>query len=139
MNDLAQEQKKFFKLAQEAKLQEPVFDFSREFTIIIWRSNTNTPQVPHKHPTSTPQAPHKYPTSEEIKQLVKAFSGEMKRSEIQKIIGLSDRKSFIENYLQPAIEDDFVELTIPDKPNSPKQKYRLTPKGIELQKQLKQV
>jgi len=31
--------------------------------------------------------------------------------------------------LKPAMEQGLLEMTIPDKPNSPLQKYRLTQKG----------
>jgi len=44
-------------------------------------------------------------------------------------MGLSDRKSFRARYLKPALKDDLIEMTIPDKPNSRLQKYRLTGKG----------
>jgi hypothetical protein len=34
-----------------------------------------------------------------------------------------------ENYLAPALRESLIEYTIPDKPNSSLQKYRLTDKG----------
>lgn len=42
---------------------------------------------------------------------------------------LSHRPSFMQNYLQPALEAGLVEMTHPDSPRSPTQKYRLTDKG----------
>uniref|UniRef100_UPI003570B352 Fic family protein n=1 Tax=Salinimicrobium marinum TaxID=680283 RepID=UPI003570B352 len=48
---------------------------------------------------------------------------------MQNHLKLSDRENFRINYLVPAIENGFVELTIADKPKSSKQKYRLTEKG----------
>ena len=46
------------------------------------------------------------------------------------LLNLSQREHFRKVYLQEAINIDLVELTIPDKPTSSKQKYRLTKKGI---------
>ena len=53
----------------------------------------------------------------------------MSRSEIQKRLGLTDEKHFREYYQQPAIALGLLEMTIPDKPRSSRQKYRLTDKG----------
>jgi hypothetical protein len=49
--------------------------------------------------------------------------------EIQDAIGLRHRETFLDNYLTPLLENDVLERTIPDKPTSPLQKYRLTEKG----------
>lgn len=75
-----------------------------------------TPQVA---PQVTPQ----------VGELMAAIQGEMGRNALQSVLGLSDRKSFRERYLKPALADGLIEMTIPDKPNSRLQKYRLTDKG----------
>jgi hypothetical protein len=56
----------------------------------------------------------------------------MGREALQSALWLSDRKSFRERYLKPALADGLIEMTIPDKPNSRLQKYRLTAKGRQL-------
>ena len=53
----------------------------------------------------------------------------MIRLEMQDKLELSDRMNFLNNYLQPAISNEIIEMTIPDKPKSSKQKYRLTKLG----------
>ena len=58
----------------------------------------------------------------------------MGRSELQELLSIKNRDYFRTNYLNPAIDDGYVELTISDKPNSRNQKYRLTLKGVELKK-----
>lgn len=57
------------------------------------------------------------------------MAGEMTRGEIQRRLGLSDEKHFRENYQQLAVKLGLIEMTIPDKPRSSKQKYRLTERG----------
>lgn len=54
-----------------------------------------------------------------------------------KLVQINHRQTFLYNYLRPAIEVGLLEFTIPEKPNSPKQKYRLTNKGKALQIKLK--
>lgn len=46
-------------------------------------------------------------------------------------LGLSHRSAFRKNYLVPALNAKLVERTIPNKPNSNKQKYRKATKAIE--------
>lgn len=53
-----------------------------------------------------------------------------KRETLQKLLGLSDKKSFTQRYLKPALKDDLVEMTIPEKPTSRLQQYRLTALGM---------
>jgi Fic family protein len=77
---------------------------------------TSAPQVT---PQVTPQ----------VGELLAAIQGEMSREALQSAFGLLDRKSFRERYLKPALADGLIEMTIPGKPNSRLQKYRLTPKG----------
>ena len=65
----------------------------------------------------------------QVNELLAVIQGEMSRAALQAALGLSDRKSFRERYLQPALADGLIAMTIPDKPNSRLQKYRLTAKG----------
>lgn len=45
-------------------------------------------------------------------------------AELMQRLGLSHRPTFRRNYLNPALEQELIERTIPDKPNSRHQKYR---------------
>jgi ATP-dependent DNA helicase RecG len=56
----------------------------------------------------------------------------MNRAEIMDIMGLKDRMHFTTSYLTVALEEGFIEMTIPDKPRSSRQKYRLTDAGRAL-------
>jgi hypothetical protein len=53
----------------------------------------------------------------------------MTREQLRDALGLRDDKHFREAFLNPAIEAGLVEMTIPDKPRSSRQKYRRTAKG----------
>ena len=44
-------------------------------------------------------------------------------------IGIKDRVTFAKNYLEPALAEDLIEMTQPDSPTSPTQRYRLTENG----------
>ena len=52
------------------------------------------------------------------------------------MIGIAGSKDFRERYLDPAASAELVEMTIPDKPTSRLQRYRLTDKGRSLAAQL---
>ncbi|MDP3091545.1 MAG: hypothetical protein Q8N04_12765 [Nitrospira sp.] len=46
-------------------------------------------------------------------------------------LGRQNRTKFRNGLIKPLIEAGLLELTIPDKPNSRLQKYRLTEKGMK--------
>ncbi len=96
------------------------------------RKGEFSPPVPDKYLASTRQVPDKYPAS--ARQVAKALlqrGADMTRAELQETLNLADREHFSKKYLQPALDYRLVEMTIPDKPRSSKQKYRLTPQGKE--------
>ena len=66
-------------------------------------------------------------TAEE--RLLLSLQGEMQRQEIQQRLGLKDSEHLRLYYLLPALAAGLIEMTLPDKPNSRLQKYRLTTKG----------
>lgn len=55
----------------------------------------------------------------------------LSRKEIMERLNLVHTHSFRELYLLPSMEAGFVVMTIPDKPNSNKQKYKLSPLGLK--------
>jgi len=74
--------------------------------------------------------PHVTPhVSPQVAGLLPILKGEVGRDALQALLGLKDRKSFQQRYLQPALAQGLIEMTVPDKPRSRLQKYRLTRLG----------
>jgi len=67
--------------------------------------------------------------TEAVKRVLLVLDGDLKRTEIQEVLGLKDRVNFIANYLNPSLEADYIEMTIPEIPTHQEQRYRLTAKG----------
>ncbi len=72
----------------------------------------------------------------EIKLILKVLQGEMTRDELLYALNLKSIKNLRKRYLAPAIEQGYIEMTLPEKPKSKNQRYRLTEKGCVVQKQL---
>ena len=114
-----------------------IFPIDKDLQVLMEKEAQDTPQVPPKYPPSTMQVPCKYHASTmqvtmQVKDLLNILEEVSYREEIQEKLGLKNRDYFRKNYLNPAIEQGFVALTIPDKPTSSKQQYFLTEKGKEV-------
>ncbi|NPD47052.1 Fic family protein [Lentimicrobium sp. S6] len=126
------------------------FEENEGFKVIIWRpsaidDNINIEQIAgqdtgqdtghdagqvNKHKT-------KYIALEELShRVVWVLKKEMSRDELMHELGLSGRNNFTNIYLKPALENKWIEMTLPNKPTSRNQKYRLTRKGKKLKKDL---
>ena len=81
-----------------------------------------TEQSPNNHRTTTEQVAIKL-------KILEFCLTPQKLKEIMDNIGLKHRPNFINNYLNPLIKENLLALTIPDKPNNPKQMYVTTEKG----------
>jgi Fic family protein len=103
-------------------LVTPFMEFM--LSIILDAVRSATPQVA---PQVTPQVERL------LRILLGATQESLSRKELQDASGLRDRKSFNERWITPALESGLIEMTIPDKPNSRLQRYRLTDKGRRLQ------
>jgi hypothetical protein len=68
----------------------------------------------------------------QVVKLLSIMDGDMSRSALQQVLGLKHRDSFVEACVQPALEAGLIEMTIPDKPKSRLQKYRIIDKGKAL-------
>jgi predicted HTH transcriptional regulator len=123
------------RLSDEAHLHEPDFNIDEGFKVVLWRPSVAiTDQVPTKYRPSTDQVTDH--VDELIQRLVLVLSKPKSRPELMEALDLRHNGNFRDNYLRPAMESGFVEMTDPNSPNSPKQRYRLTTKGITLKQTL---
>lgn len=65
----------------------------------------------------------------EVARLLRACEGVMSRKALQDALGLRSDANFRTLYLVPALESGLLEMTIPDKPKSSRQQYRLSAAG----------
>ena len=68
----------------------------------------------------------------QVISLARVMKGEMTTSEMMRLVGIRQRKNFHSHYISEALKSGIVEMTQPDSPRSPTQKYRLTAKGRNL-------
>ena len=93
---------------------------AHQFRVVIHRL---TPEVtPEVTPDGTP----------EVTRLLSVLKGEMGRAELMTALGLKDEKHFREYYQHRALAQGLIEMTLPNKPRSRLQKYRLTLAGLAL-------
>jgi ATP-dependent DNA helicase RecG len=84
---------------------------------------------------SESQSPTQSPTqsSDPVARLLQALAeGPLSSGELRGRLNLKHRPTFRDNYLRPALEAGYIEMTIPEKPSSRLQKYRVTTRGKEI-------
>ena len=132
---------KIIEACRQENLPLPEFDDSRGFRVTLYSNLFDE----KKHKVSKNQVIKTQPeldltkqvneqvseqVSEQVKRLLYAISNrEYSTQELMIKLNIKHRPTFLYNYLKPALERDLVEMTIPDKPRSSKQRYRLTSKG----------
>jgi ATP-dependent DNA helicase RecG len=59
-----------------------------------------------------------------VVRLLNILHGPMSVREMMAALGFGSRDKFLKNYLSPALKSGLIEMTQPDTPKSPTQKYR---------------
>lgn len=131
-----------FNLYKEADLIAPSFNIDEGFKVVLWRLSAVRDEVTaqvtaHDAAHDTAHEPLYFEINDLKERLVWIIKGEMNREEIMRKLDLKHRQHFQKNYIEPALLMKLVEMTLPDKPTSKNQKYKLTKKGSTLQKKLK--
>ncbi len=108
----------------------PEFDFDEDHSYFLVRLPVCPGAVKPRTATSGgATAQDTEQVTEQVEGLVSVLSGEMSGKELQEALGLQHREHFRSTFLVPALEAGLVERTIPDKPRSRNQRYRLTVRG----------
>ena len=105
---------------------ESCFRFTENFL------RSTFPAIEPVHAEDDAAAPVTPEVTPEVRRMLGLLICEMARTEIMAQLGLKDEKHFREHYQQVAMAAGLIERTLPDKPNSRLQKYRLTEKGRSL-------
>lgn len=110
----------------------PQFEFDDEHSYFLLRLPVHSKERLAARPEEavTEQVTTQVTTQDEA--LLRAMEGDHTREEIQEKLHLANREHFRKIYMVPALGLEVIERTIPDKPNSRLQKYRLTKKGENL-------
>ena len=69
-------------------------------------------------------------------KILKKCKKESTAVELMNILGRTNKTKFKLAIIYPLIDHGFIELTIPEKPKSPNQKYRVTNKFVKRRKKL---
>ena len=109
----------------EYGVAEPVIDVSPDWLTV---------RFPRQFDTSAPHVtPHEaLHVTLHVGRLLSVLSGDMARAELMQTLGLKNRSHFSRTYLQPGLDAGLIEMTIPDRPRSRMQRYRLTAHGMRL-------
>ena len=110
---------------RKVNLKEPDFLMTDGFEVVIYRPlKSDKAGLPPYEVTGE--------VTGEVRRLLMILDAEMTRQEIQERMGLKSEENIRIRYIRPAIESGLIEMTIPDKPQSRLQKYRLTKKGRDI-------
>ncbi len=111
----------------DAGLPEPEFAVTQGFVTKIWRAEpARQLELPIEPLIDRRQAEI---SVRDIVMLQACVQGEATSRELQMAAGYSSRTKSFGQRLRRLLDDKLLEMTVPDKPRSPLQKYRLTDKG----------
>ncbi len=68
--------------------------------------------------------------TDKVVSILKFCKEQKYRKEIYDLIGVTYQQWNFKAFIEPLLLHDYLELTVPDKPTSPKQQYRTTKKGL---------
>ena len=122
-------------LKKEESIEEPVINQSEDWTKEIKRSQKIGQKVEqlsfiYDNNNDDLILGTKEGLSQDHLKILKNCKNESSAIELMKILNRTNKSKFKNTIINPLIENEFFELTNPDKPKSPTQKYRLTTKFV---------
>ena len=122
-------------LKKEESIEEPVINQSKDWTKEIKRSQKIGQEVEqlsffYDDNNDSLILGTKKGLSRDHLKILKNCKNESSATELMKILNRTNKSKFKNTIVNPLIENGFFELTNPDKPKSPTQKYRLTNKFV---------
>lgn len=106
---------------QENGSLEPEFEFDEDHTFFMV-----------KLPVHSEMIISAMEDTMEVRSLILQLKKSLSRKDLLQTLHLKNDENLRKRYINPAISLGLIEMTIPDKPNSRYQKYRLTDKGYTL-------
>jgi ATP-dependent DNA helicase RecG len=119
--------KRIRQMCRDYEVAEPVFEVSEP-----WVTTTFDRQTGQVAGEVTSQVGTKLALSRHQVEILDKCTEDQPLTVLLEIAGRSDRTKFRNQVLLPLLEQGFLERTIPDKPRSRNQRYRLTAKGKSL-------
>ena len=115
--------------ARDQRCPEPTFEENGFFTAIFRPNPEVRAQAGAQEAPSAEQVGTMSALSRHQVEILRTCIKDSALVDLMVIAGRSDRTKFRNQVLKPLIAAGFIELTIPDKPRSPKQLYRTTAAG----------
>ena len=122
-------------LKKEESIEEPVISQSEDWTKEIRRSQKIDQEVEqlsfiYDDDNDNMILGTKEGLSQDHLKILKNCKNESSAIELMEILNRTNKSKFKNAIINPLVENGFFELTNPDKPKSPIQKYRLTNKFV---------